>query len=190
MPLKRQENIHFAEVGDEYFVLLEDVDALACVNAPAFAVLENIDGFTEPTDLAEALAGASGLNGQECYSAINDVCVQMHKLGFLVEVGREGPAKKGPFNFDYANARGALPKVLRTWSATELAGGLFVNERQIRVIVPNVTDGPIKTCPPHTCTIPAGLFTSETIIRTFNEDWRRNFANFRRAGFVQFDRRG
>ena len=182
----------FAEVGDEYFVLLEDVDVLACVNAPAFAVLENIDGFTEPSDLAKALAKSSGLKPAECKSAIDDVCKTMHKLGFLIDVDRRGAAKRGPFNFDYVNAKDSLPQIIRTWNATELAGGMFVNaaDGDIRVIVPNVTDGPIKTCPPHTCTIPAGLFTSDTIIRTFDAEWRNNFAKFRRDGFVHFNRRG
>lgn len=188
MGLKRQENIHFAEVGDEYFVLLEDADVLACINAPAFTVLSNLDGFTELRDLAEALGRASRVPAEECLTAMQALCVRMGDLGFLVEVERPGPANKGPFNLDYDNAMGAVPKVIRTWDAAELKGGLFVNTGagDIGVIVPDVTDGPIKTCPPQTCTIPAGLFTANTIIRTFDSDRREHFASFRRDGFVHF----
>jgi hypothetical protein len=193
MTLRRKENIHFAEVGDEYYVLLEDADALACINAPAFVLMENCDGFTDPKDWCSAFAKASRLEAAKVRKAAEDVMKQMEKAGFLVKVKKPPEKKKkGPYNFDYVNALADVPRVERVWSARELAGGLFINSRadDIRVIVPNVTDGPIKTCPPHTCTIPAGLFTAETIIRTFNVDWRANFEQFRRSGFVHFNRRG
>lgn len=98
--------------------------------------------------------------------------------------------RRGPFNLDYRNALSDVPRIVRVWQAEELVGGLFVNTAGDgpRVIVPNVTDGPIKTCPAHTCTVPAGLFTAEALIRTFDTDWAENFARFRRDGFVQFDR--
>jgi hypothetical protein len=190
--LKRREDIHFAEVGDEFFVLLEDADVLACINAPAFAVLENLDGFTDIADLVKDFAKASGQRPEQTKDAIEAVCGTMKELGFLVDVERSGKAKKGPFNFDFPNAKSELPAIIRTWSPRELAGGLFVNSEDcdIHVIVPNETDGPIKTCPPHTCTIPAGLFTARTLIRTFREDWKQNFKAFRRSGLVHFRRRG
>lgn len=191
MKLKRHENIHFAEVGDEYYVILEDKDALACLNTPAFVLMENCDGFTDPKEWAYEYARKTDLDEKYVFEAVDDVLDQMRDAGFLVHVETKTQDKRGPFNFDYYNALDGLPKVERMWDAKELAGGMFVNAKDgdIKVIVPNVTDGPIKTCPPHTCTIPAGLFTADTIIRTFNDDWRANFQEFRRDGLVHFNRR-
>ena len=191
MALKRREDIYFAEVGDEFFCCLEQEDVLACLNKPAFVLVENLDGFIEPSDFVKAFAEKSHLDAKEVATAVDVVARQLHKSGFLVEVEAPNSTKKGPFNLDYDGAITALPKLIRVWSARELAGGMFVSSQSgdIHVIVPNVTDGPIKTCPPHTCTIPSGLFTPETIIRTFNKDWTKNFERFRRTGFVQFKTR-
>jgi hypothetical protein len=189
--LKRAEDIHFAEVGSEFYVTLETRDLVACLNPAAFSVVENLDGFSRAEDIAKALATRCSNRSTVVQTAVKDVCAQLTKVGLLEEVDQVSAAKRGPFDFAAHLDLSEPPAVLRVWQGKELAGGLFVNSEDcdIHVIVPNVTDGPIKTCPPHTCTIPAGLFTANTIIRTFNEDWQKNFQRFRRSGLVHRDRR-
>ncbi|MGI8311661.1 PqqD family protein [Saccharopolyspora hattusasensis] len=188
--LKRAEDIHFAEVGDEFYLTLENRQLVACINQPAFVLLENLDGFAAPDGVASALAERYGAAAEEVQRAVAAVCEEAERLGIIEAVRGDSGSKRGPFAVEGID-RWDLPKILRVWQGDELEGGMFVNSDgcDIHVIVPNVTDGPIKTCPPHTCTIPAGLFTPETIIRTFDSQWRRNFERFRRSGIVHFSQR-
>jgi hypothetical protein len=188
--LKRAEDIHFAEVGDEFYLTLENRQVVACINPSAFVLLENLNGFADPDDVANALAERYGAPAEEVRQAVAAVCDEAERLGIIEAVGGESGSNQGPFAVEGIDAdRWDLPKILRVWAGDEIEGGMFVNSAAIGVIVPNVTQGPIKTCPTHTCTIPAGLFTPDTIIRTFDSEWRQNFERFRRSGIVHFSKR-
>ena len=164
--LRRAEDIHFAEVGDEYFVTLERRDVVACLNRPAFEVLESLDGASAPEAVAEAFAKARGVDPGEYAAAVQELCDTALDAGLLVEAEPVGKAARPDVE---ASGSSELPRVVDLWREEDLADGMFVSSMSddIHVIVPNVTKGPITTCPPHTCTIPAGLFTTKTIIKTF-----------------------
>jgi hypothetical protein len=189
--LKRAEDIHFAEVDDEFYVTLENRDVVACLNRSAFAVLENLDGFSTVDHIGGFFGKALEVDTRRMRSAVKKTTSTLRDLGIVEDVELSGPGTKRQLVLMGINKEAALPEVMHVWQGEELVGGLFMNSEggDIHVIVPNVTDGPIKTCPPHTCTIPAGLFTAQTIIRTFDPTWRANFEQFRRSGFVHFARR-
>jgi hypothetical protein len=180
--LKRLDKTHFAKVGDEFYLTPEEQDLVVCLNSTAFAVLENLDGFTSLKDIAEAVSSRTGIKEPAATAAVKKVADELLRLKLLEEVeSAKPPAKKRAWIRDEL-AVSAEPEVRHIWDAPALAGGMFVHSKDgdISVIVPNVTDGPIKTCPPHTCTIPAGLFTHDTVIRTFDPVWKKNFAQYRR----------
>lgn len=181
----RAQDIHFAEVDDEFFLTLERKPVVACLNKSAFAVLENLDGFTDTDHISKLLAEHTKTKPPEMRRAVDRMCKELLELEAIHEIESDAAGQKPVLAM--LNRASGVPQVIRVWRDRELAnGGVLVNsaDGDIRVIVPNVTDGPIKTCPPHTCTIPAGLFTARTIIRVFDPVWQKNFAAFRRAGFA------
>ncbi len=188
---KRREDSHFAEVGDEFFLTLEDEQVVVCMNHMAFAVLENLDGFTTAKQIGAGLAKASRQKAAEMTAAVERVIQELASLKVIEEVEMGGKGRDRPLNFLTPQvATKDNPAIIKSWHGAELNGGLFVSafDGDVSVIVPNVTDGPIKTCPAHTCTVPAGLFTPDTVIRTFSDGWRENFKNYRRSGLVQYTR--
>jgi hypothetical protein len=190
--LKRSEDIHFAEVEGEFFLTLENRDVVVCMNRAAFTVVENLDGFTSSDAISDQLARHTKQKSAEMRSAVASLTRTLLRLGVLTEVEQGGTGKKQAISVARLGSEAMVPDIIQVWEGEALAGGLFVNSvaGDIRVIVPNVTDGPIKTCPPHTCTIPAGLFTADTIIRTFDNQWRANFEAYRRSGLVHFEKGG
>lgn len=189
---KVTENIYFAEVEDEVFLTLEELNVVVCLNPAAFVLLQNLDGFNGVDYLADAFARRDDREAKSIKAAVEKAIEQLAELKVIVPVEAPESGKRGTA-FISQLAEGMLhPEIVQVWQGKELSGGLFVNSEgcDIHVIVPNVTEGPIKTCPPHTCTIPAGLFTPETIIRTFDENWNENFKAFRKVGLTHRMKRG
>ena len=183
--LKRAEGIYFAEVDGEYYLTLEEKDVVICLNPVAFAVVENLDGFTSIETIKKQLVTTKKMDEKKISSAVDGLVKDLRGLGVLDEVDQGGKGTRAmQISPELLKSGAIIPEIIGSWKGKELAGGMFINSGDIHVIVPNVTDGPIKTCPPHTCTIPAGLFTPETIIRTFDRTWRKNFEPYRCTKFV------
>lgn len=189
---KRSEGIFFAEVQGEFFLTLENKDVVVCLNQAAFSILENLDGFTSVDVIKKQFARITGLESKRADQSISKIIDTLLELGVIAETEQGGSGKKQQIYIRAAEGKYSMPEVIKSWAGKELAGGMFVNsaDGDIHVIVPNVTDGPIKTCPPNTCTIPAGLFSPETIIRTFDQNWRKNFEGFRRFGLGPMIKKG
>ena len=183
--LKRAEAVYFAEVDGEYYLTMEDKDVVICLNRTAFAVVENLDGFTSIEAIKEQLVSTKRTDEKKISAAVEGLVKTLLRFGVLDEVEQGGKGTRAvQINPELLKSEAIIPEIINSWKGKELAGGMFINSGDIHVIVPNVTDGPIKTCPPHTCTIPAGLFTPETIIRTFDRTWRKNFEAYRCTKFV------
>lgn len=188
----RSEGLFFAEVGSDIYMTLEARDTVMCLNRAAFALLENLDGFTDHEAVFTELARIGDLKKPAVQEAGKAVIKTLADHGFVRSV-KAGTAKgvvclnslsemiaakqtpnRQPDSADFT------PGIRNVWTELRATGGMLISAGDISVIVPNVTDGPIKTCPAHTCTIPAGLFTPDTIIRWFDKSWEKNFKNFRR----------
>ncbi len=189
---KRSEGIFFTEIQGEFFLTLENKDVVVCLNQIAFSILENLDGFTSVDVIKKQFSRITGLETRKVDQSITKLIETLSELGVITESEQGGTGKKEQIYFRVAEGKYGVPEIIKTWAGKELAGGMFVNtaDGDIHVIVPNVTDGPIKTCPPNTCTIPAGLFSPETIIRTFDQNWRKNFEGFRRFGLGMMVKKG
>lgn len=188
----RSEGIFFAEVGADVYMTLEARDTVMCINRAAFALIENLDGFTNHDDVCAELARVGEIKTPNALKAGNAVIKSLVENRFVKAVKTnttKGVVCLGSLS-GYIAAKQTLnrqpepadftPGIRNIWTNISATGGLFINSGDISVIVPNVTDGPIKTCPAHTCTIPAGLFTPDTIIRWFDKSWEKNFKNFRK----------
>lgn len=189
---KRIEGIFFAEVEEEFYLTLENRDVVVCLNKAAFSVLENLNGFTSVEIIKKQFTRVTGFDPQKVDASISKLIDTLLELGVISEKEQGGEGSKKQITLRAMGEKYTIPEIINTWSGKELAGGLFVNssDSDIHVIVPNVTDGPIKTCPPNTCTIPAGLFTPGTIIRTFDQNWRKNFEAYRNFTFGHLVEKG
>lgn len=191
---KKTEGIFFSEVENEYFLTMENQDVVVCMNPFAFAVIANLDGFTAVKTISKQLAQRYKIPEEKMLASINDLIKKMLELGVLTEVDQGGSGDKNILSFGMLKDRNddqpLLPEIIRIWQGEELYGGMFVDNANgdMRVIVPNVTEGPLKTCPPNTCTIPAGLFTPDSIIRTFDQTWKKNFEGYKRRGKVHYQK--
>lgn len=182
---KRSDGIHFAEVDGEYFLTIESRNLVVCLNRMAFTLLANLDGFTSTDTIVDQIAKRIKAKPDKIKSTAGAIIADLLKLGILTEVVQGGRGNAKPLRLGAIDASSDLFEIVHVWEGAELSGGLLIKSDDISVIVPNVTDGPIKTCPAHTCTIPAGLFTPETIIRTFDEQWQKNFESYRCSGLIK-----
>lgn len=188
----RSEGLFFAEVGSDIYMTLEARDTVICLNRAAFALIENLDGFTSHDDVFAELARIGGQkrpNVQEAGQAVLKILAENEFIkpvktsaakGFVCLSSLSDHLAKKQTVSGKPDASDVTPGIRNTWTELRATGGMFISAGDISVIVPNVTDGPIKTCPAHTCTIPAGLFTPDTIIRWFDKSWEKNFKNFRK----------
>ncbi|MCZ7395619.1 MAG: hypothetical protein ABOK23_06815 [Candidatus Methanoperedens sp.] len=189
--LKHRGRMYFAEVGEEIYLTQEDEDIVVCMNHAAMEILRQLNGFSTPQQISKAVKEACAEVSKNIGDVISEISQEFVKLGLVVEVETKGDYKNRYVSIEVPEYFLNEPKILKVWRGQELKGGMFVNssDSDIHVIVPNVTDGPIKTCPANTCTIPAGLFTSQTIIRTFSEDWKKSWKDFRGSGITHMRKR-
>jgi len=186
--MKRAKGLHFARVGDEYFLTSESDDVVALVNQSAFLLLSRLNGRADTERLARQLGHGCGQRGDPKYfvDASKKLCASLLDLGLLKEIEFDvdaDPTEDLPI-FEKPGGDIDPPEMLRHWNGDELAGSLLVHssDGDIRVITPNVTEGPITTCPSNTCTVPAGLFGKNTLIRVFDSNWKRQFRAFECRG--------
>jgi len=184
----RSEGLCFAEVGADIYMTMETSDAVMCLNRAAFALIENLDGFTDHDAVSAEMARLGAHKKGTVQEAGRAVLRALSEHGFVRTI-KAGSAKgvvclnslagmiAGKRSVEAADY---IPGIRNVWTDLRATGGMFINAGDISVIVPNVTDGPIKTCPANTCTIPAGLFTPDTVIRWFDKSWEKNFKNYRR----------
>ncbi|MBI2305990.1 MAG: hypothetical protein HYU78_01680 [Rhodocyclales bacterium] len=184
----RSEGLFFAEVGADIYMTLETCDTVMCLNRAAFALIENLDGFTDHDAVCAEMARLGAQKKGAIQEAGRAVLRTLGEHGFVRSI--KAGAAKGAVCLNSlgdliagkrsADAADYTPGIRNVWTELRATGGMLISAGDISVIVPNVTDGPIKTCPAHTCTIPAGLFTPDTIIRWFDKSWEKNFKNYRR----------